>query len=59
MTIKDPLSLLLVDKIIYKSTICENFGEYEVDYVFFVTLDVNQSISFNKDEISNIKWIDV
>ncbi len=48
--------MTFVDKIIYKSTFCENFGEYEVDYVFFIRLPINE-VPFNHDEISNVKWI--
>jgi isopentenyldiphosphate isomerase len=46
----------LVKKVLYRSKSCEQWGEYELDYVYFAFLkDIGQSI--NLEEIDAVEWV--
>jgi isopentenyl-diphosphate delta-isomerase len=46
-----------VDKILYRSPYDEEWGEHEVDYVFFCKVDADVAVKHNPDEIDEYKWV--
>jgi isopentenyl-diphosphate delta-isomerase len=55
-----PGDLKLVGKVLYKAKYDEYWGEYELDYVFFVKQNHIQSeaqIAANGDEVNSVKWV--
>lgn len=58
--IPDQSSVKLVGKIIYKAKYDEDWGEYELDYLFFVkqnVIEVEGQIAANSEEINSVKWV--
>ncbi|EAR97538.1 isopentenyl-diphosphate delta-isomerase (macronuclear) [Tetrahymena thermophila SB210] len=50
--------LTLVDKLLYKSASDKVWGEYELDYIFFMRKNLSE-ISPNPEEIEEYEWIDL
>ena len=50
--------MLFQGKIVYKSKGCQDWGEYEVDYVFFLKRHFKKDeFKPNPDEIEEIQWV--
>lgn len=60
-SLQDPIGdLKLISKILYKAKYDEIWGEYELDYLFFMNqsdLETNSQVPFNPDEVENVKWL--
>ncbi|CAG9322121.1 unnamed protein product [Blepharisma stoltei] len=55
-----PRSLKFLSKVLYKSQSDQNWGEYEMDYVFFVMTDKYSNENrpvINSEEVNDIMWI--
>ena len=46
----------MIDKIIYRSKADEIWGEYVLNYIFFIKKNLRE-INFNPEEIEEIFWI--
>ena len=55
MTGLDPDDLTVVGRILYKAFSCEDWGEYELDYVIVGKKDVK--VERNTDEVKNLKYV--
>eukprot|EP01017_Pseudomicrothorax_dubius_P047858 TRINITY_DN8635_c0_g1_i4.p1 TRINITY_DN8635_c0_g1~~TRINITY_DN8635_c0_g1_i4.p1 ORF type:complete len:245 (-),score=56.23 TRINITY_DN8635_c0_g1_i4:506-1204(-) len=60
LDIGDPKELHLLGKILYRSQSCAEWGEYELDYVFFAQRHFKETtVNFNPEEIKATAWVSI
>ena len=58
LTQQDINDMVFMDKVLYRSKGCAIWGEYELDYVFFLKKDFSDSdFSFNREEVDEWEWV--
>lgn len=57
--IKDACNLKEIFSFTYLSKYNDNLYEYEYDHVLVGEYDINKTVNFNKEEICDLKWVDI
>lgn len=57
--IKEKIEISEVDNFIYLTKFNDNLYEYELDHILIAEYNKKTKINFNKNEISEIKWVKI